>query len=215
MKKITLSAAILAMTMMGCSDMGVDNSVASTNDVKQEKSSANTVASLKKATIEETSLEVSYGHYTTLDNMSFAFYGSSDVEESYEKRGIGTFTAYASNGSKFDEVTGITLNVANCYYIADGAECQYIDWKVDRWRPVQSGQLIINQTSNVLNFIDRDRITSISHFSGVWHKGRNDEVTLSGSTYSGYLNDTHNPNMAVLVAQKYFPMAWAEFDGIH
>lgn len=38
MKKITLSAAIMALAMMGCSDVGLDNSVASTNDVKQEKS---------------------------------------------------------------------------------------------------------------------------------------------------------------------------------
>ena len=33
MKKITLSAAILALAMMGCSDTGVDNSVASTSEV--------------------------------------------------------------------------------------------------------------------------------------------------------------------------------------
>ena len=39
MKKVTLSAALLTLTMMGCSDMGVDNSVASTskNDVKSEQ----------------------------------------------------------------------------------------------------------------------------------------------------------------------------------
>ena len=37
MKKITLSAAIMALAMMGCSDAGLDNSVASTNEVKNEQ----------------------------------------------------------------------------------------------------------------------------------------------------------------------------------
>ena len=36
MKKVTLSATILALSMMGCSDAGLDNSVASTNEVKAE-----------------------------------------------------------------------------------------------------------------------------------------------------------------------------------
>ena len=43
MKKITLSAAIMALAMMGCSDAGLDNSVASTSEVsvEQVQSSAN------------------------------------------------------------------------------------------------------------------------------------------------------------------------------
>ena len=36
MKKSTLSAAILAMTMMGCSDVGLDNSVASTSNAQNK-----------------------------------------------------------------------------------------------------------------------------------------------------------------------------------
>ena len=44
MKKITLSAAILALTMMGCSDTGLDNTVASasTSDVQNEQIKKNT-----------------------------------------------------------------------------------------------------------------------------------------------------------------------------
>ena len=43
MKKITLSAAIVALAMMGCSDAGLDNSVASTSEINSEQiqSSAN------------------------------------------------------------------------------------------------------------------------------------------------------------------------------
>lgn len=38
MKKVTLSAAILALTMMGCSETGVDNSMtATTSDAQKEK----------------------------------------------------------------------------------------------------------------------------------------------------------------------------------
>ena len=39
MKKVTLSAAILALAMMGCSDAGLDNSVASApaSEVKSEQ----------------------------------------------------------------------------------------------------------------------------------------------------------------------------------
>ena len=51
MKKITLSAVLSALFMMGCSDMGVDNSVASTTreiiDV-QNQYSADFVPVLKK-----------------------------------------------------------------------------------------------------------------------------------------------------------------------
>lgn len=39
MRKITLSAALLALTMMGCSDVGLDNSVASSNEVKKRTNS--------------------------------------------------------------------------------------------------------------------------------------------------------------------------------
>ena len=43
MKKIALSAAIMALAMMGCSDAGLDNSVASTSEINSEQiqSSAN------------------------------------------------------------------------------------------------------------------------------------------------------------------------------
>ena len=50
MKKITLSAAILASAMMGCSESGLDNSVASTSEVTdvQNLYSADFVPVLKK-----------------------------------------------------------------------------------------------------------------------------------------------------------------------
>ena len=40
MKKVTLSAAILALMMMGCSDAGLDNSVASVNEVNADQGRA-------------------------------------------------------------------------------------------------------------------------------------------------------------------------------
>ena len=44
MKKVTISAAVLALAMMGCSDAGLDNSVASTNEVKKEAQNQNFLA---------------------------------------------------------------------------------------------------------------------------------------------------------------------------
>ena len=61
MKKVTLSAAILAVAMMGCSDMGVDNSVASTNEVKSEQP-GNFLAKLTPEPISSGEVEIGRAH---------------------------------------------------------------------------------------------------------------------------------------------------------
>ena len=220
MKKVTLFAAILALAIMGCSDAGMDNSIASTsNDVKNEQTLAavneqnepSVSSVLEKVTWSEPSFDIQYFGYENFNGVNFAIHGYSWVEESPEKRGIGYFDVNISNTSagnrKLDVVHAITLNVADCKYKNGQAQCRYVDWRVDHWYNVQSGQQLINQTSDALNFIDRDRITTISMFAGVWHMGRNDEVILQGSTYDGYLHDTHNQQLALLVAQRYLQMA--------
>jgi hypothetical protein len=211
MRKITLSAAILAMTMMGCSDAGLDNSVASTNDVKQGLSSENAVAFLKKTTSTATDFLDSYEWRTDINGMSFRFYGASEVEETSRKRGIGTFTVYTSDRSKIDVVNGVTLNVADCYYAGSSVDCRYVDWRVDQWLNVQPGQKVINQTGRSFSSVDRDRITTISYFNGVWHYGQNDEVVLEGSSYAGHLYEIGDGYMIGLIAQKYIQMAVDEY----
>lgn len=212
MKKVTLSAAVLALAMMGCSDAGLDNSVASTNDAKSVQKSSNVVSALMKASDSEEDFLIHYEYRTSHYGVNFAFYGSSYVEENVSNRGVGEFYIYTSNNSKIDVVNGITLNVADCRLDGQSAKCKYVIWKADRWYNVRSGELVTNRTDNTLHFIDRDRITTISTFAGVWNMGRSNEVIMSGSTYDGYLERTNNKFLAMLVAQKYLPMAAEEFE---
>lgn len=215
MKKVTLSAAVLALAMMGCSDAGLDNSVASTNDAKSVQNASNAVAALMKASDNEEDFLIHYEYRTSHYGVNFAFYGSSEVEESIDNRGIGEFRIYTSNNSKIDVINGITLNVADCRLDGQSAKCKYVIWNADRWFNVPSGATVTNRTDNTLHFIDRDRITTISTFAGVWNMGRSNEVIMSGSTYDGYLERTNNKYLAMLVAQKYLPMAAAEFENSH
>jgi len=209
MKKVTLSAAILALSMMGCSDVGLDNSVASTNEVKSEQKASNSFSALMKSSYEEGSFAPGYLYRTS----DWAFSGSSEMDD-HSKRGIGRFTIDSWRHDKIDVVNAITLTVANCYYTsATSAECQYVDWFAQRWFDVQYGRELINQTQKPWKFanVNHDKLTTISQFAGVWDYNQPDQVIMTGTTYAGYLWVIDNPHLAALVAQKYMPMAAAEF----
>lgn len=82
MKKIALSAAVMALTMMGCSESGLDNSVASTSEVNDSSILPYFIFAKNGARLDENGAEKKMERSTLVldDNESFG-----DLKKSIQK----------------------------------------------------------------------------------------------------------------------------------
>lgn len=204
MKKITLSAAILALTMMGCSVVGLDNSVASTSEVKDEQ-----VQSLDEKTIAlfktvETSdcfdnkcriINTIGGHHyyveltSNVDGLNQGF-GAMSLRVDEEKRVTADFAHV------------ITACVQKCD--ANG-NCQYSDVV-----PISQSQVYFYNDLKVGGYVpgavarckalsrDHGTVGVVSVYSVVFNAGKSDEVILQGATRANLSYDK-----ALKVYRKY------------
>ena len=196
MKKITLSAAILALAMMGCSDTGVDNSVASasTNEVKiveTKPSLARIVASPENIEIE----------HLTPGNNGYRFYP-------YEKYGIGVEMATVVD-LDWDGYEG-----QSAYHVLDApynpniihvvttlvADCIFKFYPYTLCKTERTGSAHVPNTDVALVQTPRDglgqkvahdmdgaKIGAVSAFVAIWNQGTPVEIVLKAATYSGGL----------------------------
>lgn len=230
MKKLALSAAILAMAMMGCSDTGLDNSVASTTSDAEKEQILNTsekIGSLLKHLVSEDRFQAAYAGEVKAEGYSFYPIAMSSVNKN--KQGVGKYFVQVKDGkgrlvdnSKIDVVHIVTINVAGCYMNGYEPECEYVKWHVEHFFDQKFGaideyttqKMAVCQTAP-LSVPSKDEITTISSYASVWHMGQSNEVILQGMTYAGYLyNDMYNheasKQLALLVANKYIMMAYEE-----
>ena len=195
MKKVTLSAAILALSMMGCSDVGLDNSVASTNEVKKEAQDQNFLAKMQPEGVIHRGLYVydyqSMGGPTIHVNTYLDPFSNACIGEYWN-------ASLASKPADFADV--ITVAVAGCSFRSNGV------FKCDQHRanhgfgPDGNHNIADNVVvkTPVLGG-PRELIGVVSAFGAVWNSGKPNQDVFNATAYNGYLNDA----MAYEVYKKY------------
>lgn len=227
MKKLTLSVALLAFAMMGCSESGFDNSMASasTSDVQNEQIKKNTEFPivLKKLAapvtcgtgMDKGSCEITYYH--PYDGLNYRYSLSSSVYRDREVAGsIGvTVTDYHGNvvnNSKADFLHVITVGVCGCRIVGNQLKCE--NYHKDRYLfepnavfTMNNGSYPRTNTTEQLSQCAADRIGTVSYYAAVYNAGTSTELVLAGNTFEGpmffNMSDVSARNLAIRVMQKY------------
>ncbi|WP_173474716.1 hypothetical protein [Fibrobacter succinogenes] len=201
MKKVTLSAAILALAMMGCSDAGLDNSVASApaSEVKSEQTH-NFLAKLTPETLSsgEDGLEHSgYKRYVyPTDGIAVRVHSRPD---DYTWKPRGRATLWVESSVAADVATVITVAVAGCSMGRNGdVTCNYhrANWDAkfnSRGFDVFTAELPVSY----------DQVGVMAAYGAVWNLGRRNMNEFYTATYGGNLPD----NMADAIYRKYLMQA--------
>jgi len=219
MKKITLSAAILAMTMMGCSDMGVDNSVASANDVKQEQSHNSLAKSVNKDwssvyyrlhTMQPVNPNGNGLHYFAFPEAAIGinFHTRDDLDgDGWEAQGELYVADKPYNPNTIYVATGLFSDCTfdEPYYTT--ANCR--GWKLvgDAEGKNVSGVLAVSPRNPRGQKLSKDKfymeVGAVSAFVGVWNEGSPAEVVENGATYHGGMFEDHGDQKARAIYRTY------------
>ena len=194
MKKITLSAAILALTMMGCSDVGLDNSVASTSEVTdvQNLYSADFVPALKKQSA--TFICDNFGAYCAdhpeVGGKKYRFMIGSTVSGNYGSGSIWIGSITNSNLSvKADMLHIYTVCVRDCDNLGFCSEhsgvMEYHHSKT--FLPANGNYIQMHDLQ--CNVKGNGQVGTVSNYAAVLNAGKSDEIVMMGSTYSGLDNE--------------------------
>ncbi len=228
MKKIALSAAILAMTMMGCSDTGLDNTIASasTSDVQNEQIKKNTEFPLvlKKVAdpvtcgtgMERPTCYTEYYHgaegllYTFIihSNVESRF-GSSTTLMDVELRDTQRKNLFVP---KADFVHMIAVATCGCRIVGNQLKCK--DHRDHQHHASNVNFMQPNGLSNTQwNDIDKpkncsaDSVSVVATYAAVFNAGTPAELVLAGNTFDGPMFDNMSVgnarNLAIRVMQKY------------
>lgn len=205
MKKITLSAAILALAMMGCSDAGLDNSVASTTSETQSE---------YKIKLDE--------------NPNFLAKGSFGGCDDYVSYGCGETVQIGKH--KYSYAFATDVNARNQGYSALGLSVDNLDYAIPDYvhtyavcvrgcnelgycqehTPIATNSLAsykVGSHSNDFLYTmctplvggDRNSISVISTFAAVFNARKPDQFILQMSAHSSNLNQ----NQALLAYRHY------------
>ena len=211
MKKITLSAVLSALFMMGCSDMGVNNSVASTTreitDV-QNQYSADFVPVLKKQTTTFICDRFTSSFFDTSERIGGKRYSigiASTVSENGGHGKVWIGSPDINSSLKVDMLHVYTVCVRDC---DDEGNCKdnsgvvrYDDSYTFLPMPKDGQELHWFDQQCQLKKGDGE-LGTISYYAAVVNAGKPDEIVLTGSTYS-VGSGFKNMNQALLVYQKY------------
>lgn len=202
MKKVTLSAAILALTMMGCSDAGLDDSVASANEVNEvnEEQGHAFLAKLTPETLssgEEGYEHTGYKRYVyPNDGIAVRVHSRPD---DYTWKSRGRATLWVETSVAADVATVITVAVAGCSMGRNGdVTCNYhrANWDAkfnSRGFDVFTAELPVSY----------DQVGVMAAYGAVWNLGRRNMNEFYTATYGGNLPD----NMADAIYRKYILQA--------
>lgn len=208
MKKIALSAGIMAlMMMMGCSDAGLDNTVASTSEAQDEQvlQTSDKVPVLKRY-VENAPLSPGYfrKNYNGYEVYRYSQYGEDYVVEMQTLvdglKGVGVYHVKFSLNAP-DAIHIVTVAVAGCSVNGNNVECSYHKSKVSH----NYGKRKLEHYTAELPSVYRGQIGVVSAYAAAWNINRWNEVILNSSTYNGLDYTT-----AFLVYQKYVIDAFNE-----
>ena len=213
MKKVTISAAVLALAMMGCSDAGLDNSVASTNEVKNESQNAALLAksgdyyypNIAQPYVEQMPLSEStvynfqVGAIKMRMNSSYGtnMYGTNNGR----MYAVGTCSVDKSMGGYAyrapDYMRAITLPLYNCrldqnppHYTVHCDHNGFYDdnrninfLEVKQERNVKTVTAVSRELSTNSHWSTEQN--SITYCIAVWNKGQQNQTILSGTVFGG------------------------------
>lgn len=204
MKKITLSATVLALTMMGCSDSGLDNSVASTSEVKSDQVlplDGNPFA-LAKATLSCDGLSSACAYVETVGSHRYGMQMFSDVD--VDNRGFGKINVWKDNERivTADHIQIISACVQGCDAYGN---CPYNKLAVKAESNVSFVNPIVVQSYSLGQYakcesmsVNHGNVGVVSVYAIVLDAGKSTEVILNGATRKNLSYD-----QALLVYQKY------------
>ena len=227
MKKVALFAALLAFTMMGCSESGLDNSIASTTasdaQGKQAENNAEFPLVLKKVGapvscgtgMDKYSCQITYHH--PYDGLYYTISLSSGVHRDRDVSGsvnvsVKDYQNNLINNSKADFLHVITVGVCGCRIVGTQLKCED-DYKSEYL--FESN--VMFTTNNVYNYrynrteelsqCEANRIGTVSNYAVVYNAGTSTELILAGNTFEGpmfhNMSDESARNLAIRVMQKY------------
>ena len=219
MKKITLSAAIMALAMMGCSDAGLDNSVASTSEIKSEQvqSSANEPLVLARSGVVSYADEPLTGGNFENNHNGYERYaynttlGFIQVQMQSYHDGVNAVAAYhVMNYPSYPSYIRVVMlplyhcawdgnHKPVCNFPGSKPNTKYIKSEMVRYTnniTVVAPELVHQSQANV------NDLAVVSYFEAVWNDGRPDRVTLKAKTYNGYRLQ-NNSELAQAVYDKY------------
>lgn len=179
MKKVTISAAVLALALMGCSDAGLDNSVASTNEVNNESSflakggDAPVNASLTPG--------FWHGNNNGYEQYNYSAWNIRVEMQSHAvgRHGVGEY--HVMNGPTPDVIHVVTSAVAGCHVYSGEIYCNYDKSKVSH--SFGSNQAVAVTAD--LSGVNTSDITVVTAFAAVWNLGTPQEIVLTAATYNG------------------------------
>ena len=199
MKKVTLSAAILALMMMGCSDAGLDNSVASANEVNADQGRA-LLAKLTPEPISsgEVGLEHSgYKRYVYPEDGIAVRVHSRPDDFTWKSRGRATIWVETSVAA--DLATVVSVAVAGCTMASNGdVTCAHHRANWDS-KAATRGFDVYTAELPVLY----EQVGVVAAYGAVWNLGKPSQNEFSSVTYGGTLPDS----LAYSVYQKYILQA--------
>lgn len=232
MKKMTLAATLLAVFMIGCSDMGVDNSVASTSEAKNQQVKAVTNEPLilaRSATgfyRDERLTGGNYGgNHNGYERYSYMSEVGIEVQMQSYFDGVNAIGAYHVMNAPYypDFIRVMTVPFYNCRI--DNRNVAYCDFP-SRSNPSRNMKVeTVAATNNVMAVTDEEGFAQsswaqpellgvISSFSAVWNSGRSDEIILSAATYNGTRLQS-NYRLARALYEQYFLPAVNEYWNTH
>ena len=204
MKKVTLSAAILALSMMGCSDAGLDNSVAS--------------APASEVKSEQTHNFLARNFYQDFHQGLgiYRFSGGVINVNTYEEGNHGA-GAFAFSGGPLPSVVNVlTVAVAYCEYDPNDHKYGYscakhsagfqsgaTDKSIDPRNPDHSSGRDVKAITGSLENVPMGGLGVVSSIAAVFDQGTPTEDIWGVSLYSGPLTY----NTAMKVYQKYLLQA--------
>ena len=199
MKKVTLSAAILALAMMGCSDAGLDNSVASVNEVKNEQDHS-FLAKLTPEPISSGEVGLEHSGYKRYvypgDGIAVRVHSRPD---DYTWKSRGRATIWVESSVATDAATIVTVAVAGCSMANNGdVTCAHhrANWDVKtatRGFDVFTAELPVPYI----------QVGVLAAYGAVWNLGKRNQNEFNATTYGGNLPD----NMAYSIYEKYILQA--------
>ncbi|WP_290765961.1 hypothetical protein [Fibrobacter sp. UBA4297] len=225
MKKITLSAAILAMTMMGCSDTGLDNSVASTNDVKQEKSH-NSLAKLidsqnkdfhRLLNMQPTDIHGNgFEYYAFVDaGIGIQFYTIDDLDyDGHEAQALFNIAQAPFNPNTLLVATGLFSDCDSYGYCIG---FHNVGVAYNEYENISNVSIISNVSVQSPPNPEGDKLSrnkwykefgTISAFVAVWNQGTPDELVTNGAIYHGGMFE--GPDGASKARAIYSRYIWPE-----
>ena len=226
MKKVTLSAVIMALVMMGCSESGEDNSMASmtASDVRNEQIQKNADFPF---VLKKVSDPVGCGNgMTRLSCLTTYYHGSEHLSYTFwiYSNGLAGFGAAVltmdislkdSQGilhhPKADFVHMIAVNTCGCRIVGNQLKCKgYNTQRSDKTNfdffkdgKVTTNDLILDKPSEC----SADSVGVVANYAVVFNAGKPTELVLAGNTFDGHMfdnmSDENARNLAIRVYQKY------------